>query len=221
MSPTDQVLCWWLAFAATHLVLSSLPVRQPLVARLGEQAFRGLYSLVAFATFIPLVWTYAHGKHTGPLLWAIPMTPVLRWLVYTGMGLALVLLVASFAQPSPAAVRPGKAAPKGVLRVTRHPLMMAFALFGLVHLIPNGFASDVVFFGGFPVFALLGAWHQDQRKLALDPGGYQAFHATTPFLPFTGRDTIAGLREMSPIVIGVGIAATVIVRYFHTAWFGG
>ncbi len=221
MSPTAQVLFWWLAFAGTHLVLSSLPVRQQLVARFGEQPFRGLYSLLAFATFVPLVWTYFHYKHAGPLLWAMPVTPVLRWAIYAVMGLAVVLMVASLAQPSPAAVMPGATEPKGVLRVTRHPLMMAFALFGLAHLLPNGFATDVVFFGGFVVFPLLGAWHQDQRKLALDPGGYRAFHAATPFLPFTGRDSVAGLREMSPVVIGIGVAATVLLRYFHTAWFGG
>lgn len=221
MSPTGHVLFWWVAFAGTHLLLSSLPVRQRIVARIGEQPFRGVYSLVSFATFVPLVWTYFAHKHTGPLLWALAMTPALRWVVYAVMGLAVVLMVASFVQPSPASVVPGVATPKGVLRVTRHPLMMAFALFGLAHLVPNGFATDVVFFGGFTVFSLIGAWHQDQRKLALDAGGYRAFHAATPFLPFTGRDTVTGLREMSPVVMGIGIAVTVLLRYFHAAWFGG
>jgi hypothetical protein len=42
-----------------------------------------------------------------------------------------------------------------------------------------------------------------------------------PFLPFTGRATLRGLRDLFPTVAGVGILATVIVRWFHASWFGG
>ena len=51
--------------------------------------------------------------------------------------------------------------------------------------------------------------------------GFRAFYEATPFLPFTGRDTLRGLRELSPVVVGAGIAAAAVVRYFHAAWFGG
>jgi uncharacterized membrane protein len=49
MSP----LCWEIAaalsFLGTHFVLSH-PLRAPIVKAIGEGAFLGLYSLVAFAT---------------------------------------------------------------------------------------------------------------------------------------------------------------------------
>ena len=36
---------------------------------------------------------------------------------------------------------------------------------------------------------------------------------------FTGKRTMRGLREISPLVYLLGIVATVILRYFHTQWF--
>ena len=84
---------------------------------------------------------------------------------------------------------------------------MGLGIFGLLHLIPNGNAADVAFFGGFPIFAVIGCWHQDQRKLATGPAGYRQFHRETPFMPFTGRTTLQGIRELSPVVIAVASGA--------------
>jgi uncharacterized membrane protein len=137
------------------------------------------------------------------------------------MALAFILFVASFVQPSPAGMAPAALTPRGVQRITRHPMVMSFVVFSLVHLLPNGSVADVAFFGGFAAFALIGAAHQDQRKRVTGPAGYAAFCEQTPFLPFTGRDTLAGLRELSPIAVVGGLLLTVGVRYFHASWFGG
>jgi len=99
--------------------------------------------------------------------------------------------------------------------------MMGTALFGLVHLLANGNAADVAFFGGFVLFPLLGCWHQDRRKLALETPGFRQFYEATPFFPFSGRGNAQGIREMVPAVAGLGIALAVVVRYFHPSWFGG
>jgi len=221
MSPTLAISSLWLGFAGTHMVLSSASLRPRLVARLGEGAFLGLYSVVAFAFFVPLVWTYLGHKHAGPLLWSIPLGPALRWTIYTLMGAAFVLMVAGVVRPSPAGIVPGDPTPRGAQLITRHPLFMGLAIFGLLHLIPNGNAADVAFFGGFPLFALLGCWHQDRRKLATGPPGFASFHGQTPFLPFTGQATARGIREMGPILILSALGITAIVRYFHPTLFGG
>ena len=219
MSPVLVIVLLWLGFAGSHLILSSLPVRQRIIARIGEPPFRGLYSLVAFTFFVPLVWVYFANKHAGPLLWTPPQGPAVRWLVYAGMALAFVLLAASFVQPSPASVVPGSTAPRGVLRVTRHPLLMGIGVFGLVHLLPNANAADVAYFAGFPLFAIIGAWHQDRRKLATMPE-YRAFYERTPFFPFTGGHTLTALRELPFAAVGVGVLVTVALRYFHGPLFG-
>ncbi len=220
MSPTLEVVLWWVAFAGSHLILSSLPVRRRLVAMTGERVFQGLYSLMVLGLFIPLVMAYFANKHTGAVLWSVPPGPIVRWVVYIGSAVAFILVVGSQVTPSPANLVPGDPKPYGVLRITRHPFIMGTALWALLHLVVNGTATDVAFFGGFVVFSLVGAWHQDARKLATNVPGYREFHAATPFIPFTRPGALRGLRE-KPAALVLGVLATVVVRYFHASWFGG
>ena len=225
MSPALTIVLLWLAFAATHVLLSSIRFRPRLVAALGDRGFQGAYSLIALGTFVPLCTVYFRNKHAGPLLWSVPRTPALEWAIELAMAVAMVLLFAGLLTPSPTSMSAGRgeaaAQPKGVHFLTRHALFMAMAIFGLVHLVPNGFASDVAFFGGFPVFVLIGTAHQDARKLALDGARYRPFYEATPLIPFTGRSTLRGLRELSRPALALGIGATVLIRFFHADLFGG
>ncbi len=221
MDPALGIVLLWLAFTVTHVGLSSLRLRPRLVGALGQTGFLALYSVVALAIFVPLIRLYFTSKHAGEMLWYLPRGPLFSAVVYAGMALAFILLVASFVQPSPAGMAPAAMTPRGVQKLTRHPMVMAFAVFSLVHLLPNGSVADVAFFAGFAAFALIGAAHQDQRKLVTGPAGYRGFYEQTPFLPFTGRDTLSGLRELSPIAVAGGLVLTVVVWFFHSAWFGG
>ncbi len=220
MDSATQIVGLWTLFALTHVGLSSLQVRPRLVSMLGDRAFLGLYSLVAFAVFVPLVWIYMEHRHEGPLLWALSISPALLWALYIVMGAAWVLVVAGGAQPSPASLLgsgPGRV--HGVSRLTRHPLFMGIGVFGALHLFPLGLASDVAFFAGFPIFALLGCYHQDRRKLASGDEAFRDWYEKTPFLPFTGRETLRGLRELSPMVYGIGIVLTIGFRLLHGPLF--
>ncbi len=221
MFSTLAIVLLWIGFAGSHMGLSSLAVRHRLVTRLGGAAFLGLYSVLAFAFFVPLVLIYFAHKHSGPLLWSVTIGPTLRWTIYAGMAVAFTLVFAGIVRPSPASITPGDTRPRGALRLTRHPLFMGLGLFGLLHLIPNGNTADVAFFGGFPLFALVGCWHQDRRKLVSGPDGFAAFHAATPFFPFTGAATLQGIRELGPVVVLGGLGLTIVLRYFHPVWFGG
>jgi uncharacterized membrane protein len=220
MTPAVLIVLLWLGFAGSHLLLSHLPVRDRLVARLGPQPFQGLYSLVALAFFVPLVWVYFDHIHEGPWLWLLPHGPVLTWVVQIGMALAFVLIVAGAVRPSPASINAGPAEPVGAFRIARHPMFTGIALFGLLHLLANATTTDVAFFAGFPLFTVVGCAHQDRRKLAQNVPGYAAFVAATPFIPFTGRGTLRGLRELGPLTIGIGVALAVVVRWTHRFWEG-
>ena len=68
--------------------------------------------------------------------------------------------------------------------------------------------------------AVVGAAHQDRRKLATEPR-FRPFYDETPFLPFTGRSAWQGVRELVPTAAGLGILLAAVVRYFHGSWFGG
>ena len=221
MSPTALIVLYWTGFVGSHLFFSSVPVRRRLVALMGEIPFQAFYSLVAFAFFIPLVRVYFAHKHAGPWLWQLPPSTGLRWVMYVGMAVAFVLVVASQVTPSPANIVPGDPSPKAVHYVTRHPFLMGTVLFATLHLLPNGSAADVAFFGGFIVLGLVGAWHQDARKRVLGVPGYREFCAATPFLPFTGAETWRGVRGLPPVAVGLGVGLAVVVRYYHASWFGG
>ncbi len=217
MSPTLEIVLLWLLFSATHMGLSSLRVRPLLAEKLGERGFLGVYSLVAFAVFIPLVGCYWGHRHEGELLWAVGVGPGLLWTLYVLWGVSVTLMVLGLIQQSPASMMApgGGASPRGVLRLTRHPLFMGLALLAALHLIVNGFATDVAFFGGLAAYSVIGCLHQDRRKLVSDGDTYRAWYDATPFFPFTGRGTLQGLRELPiPGVVG-GIALTVAIRWIH------
>jgi uncharacterized membrane protein len=211
----------WIAFGASHMALSSRSWRPRIAAALGERAFQGLYSAIALAIFVPLVAIYFRHKHEGPYLYTLAGVPGLRWLMYAGMGAAFALLVAGLVRPSPAAVAPGSTEVRGIYHVTRHPVLMSFALYGLLHLCVVAVnTSELAFFAGFPLFVAIGARHQDQRKLASGGAAFRAFYDATPFVPFSRpAGVIAALREQ-PVPIAAGVALTAVVRWFHPTLFG-
>lgn len=211
----------WVAFAGSHMALSSLRLRPRLVARLGEGPFAVLYSVVALAIFVPLVSVYFGNKHAGPHLWSLAGVPGLRWVMMLGMGAALCLLVAGLLRPSPASLTPGRTEVTGVYHVTRHPVLMAIGLFGALHLLVVSVdAAELAFFAGFPLFTLLGARHQDQRKLATAGEDFRRFHDATPFLPFSRPSGVLAVLREQPLAIVVGIALTVLLRWLHPTLFG-
>ncbi len=221
MQATGLIVLLWVVFAATHMVPSSLRWRPRLVGALGERAFMGLYSVVSLAVFVPLVSIYLDNRHDGPLLWSLSIGPVLRWILYVPMGAAFVLVVGGLVEPNPGSLVGRDTTVRGIHRITRHPLLMGFGLFGLVHLPWNGFASDVAFFAGFPLFVLIGCAHQDRRKLSTQGEAYRAWHAATPFLPFTGGETLRGLRELRPMSLVLGVLVTIGTRLLHGPLFWG
>ena len=149
MTAAAWIAFWWGMFAGTHMVLSSLPARARLIDRLGEKGFVGLYSLIAFATFVPLVWVYLGNRHAGSLVWNLAAAPGVRPLSMLLAVLGIAAVVGGVLHPSPALVGIKQAwGARGLTRITRHPLFMGIALWALSHLLLNGFVTDVVFFGG-------------------------------------------------------------------------
>ncbi len=228
MKESAVLLLGWLLFGGAHLVLSSTKVRPKLVARLGERPFLGVYSLVAFATLIPLCWYYGLHKHTGPQLWktfggSYLYLPVLD-LQLALMALAFVLLINGLvSRPPSAMMTSGTPEAYGITRITRHPTFAAIFLFGLTHCLVNGSLGDLIFFGGFAVFSWIGAWHQDTRKV-IDVPGYAQFKETTSFLPFAAilsKKQPLNLDEFRWTVILLALVVFYFVRAYHPSILGG
>src|SRR5882757_10145255 len=182
MDATVWIALWAALFLGTHFALSSATLRPRLVSAVGSQGFLGIYSLVAFATLGPLIYEFANYKHVGPILWYLRATATIRWLAWVLMFLALILFVASLINPNPGglgAPQTRSTEPHGVLKITRHPGFLAFTLFGLAHLLMNGWVGDVIFFATFPALGIIGGLHQDRRKLRELGESYRTFMEQT------------------------------------------
>jgi uncharacterized membrane protein len=224
MDPVIQLILWWVAFAGTHTLLTHPPIRSAVVARIGTGLFQGLFSLVAFATFVPLVWTFfAHRTSTAMPLTRLVQTPGIWWVTMLLNFVAFELVVLGFARPNPLAVtaRAGFGA-SGILRVTRHPAFMGVALFGLAHLLVNERALNRAFFGGALVYSILGSAHQDWRKRLEAGPEMQRFYAETSFFPFVaiavGRTRFKA-REIGAAAFAIGAILYAVVFVFHYRWF--
>jgi uncharacterized membrane protein len=173
------------AFVGGHFVLSSGPIRNVLVRRIGERPFRGAYSLVAAATLAWLIYAYNRAPRVD--IWAEPSWSRVVALVL--VFCACMFFVGSFAAANPALagneVRAARSEPgRGIFAVTRHPMLWAFALWGIAHAIANGDAASLVFFGAFSVLALGGMAHIDARKHAVSDPVWAKVEAVTSALPF-------------------------------------
>jgi uncharacterized membrane protein len=174
-----------IAFVAAHFLVSSTGLRAPLVARLGERSYAGLFSAQAFALIIWMAVAY-RAAPSDPLLWAIPGAAHLALVL---MPFILVLAIGGFTAPNPSAVMmaaPDSAwQPKGILTVTRHPVMWAFGLWALLHILANGDLAGLIFFGAFALLALLGTLAIDAKKQQTwTPESWRAFSMQTSNLPF-------------------------------------
>lgn len=194
----DSVIVAAIAFVGTHFLLSH-PLRAPLVAQLGEAGFLGLYSLVAAGTLAWLALAYRAAPAQVPL-WAVDDG---LWLVGTLLMLVASVLLMGSLIGNPALPDPtGQARPvpvaRGVFAVTRHPMMWAFALWGVTHILVFPEPSNIVVSVAMIVLALVGAALQDRKKQALRPDFWRAWEARTSYWPFAaiakGKARFGGFR---------------------------
>ena len=205
------------AFLVTHLV-SGTPLRARLVAVLGEWPYRGVYSLVAFVTLGAMIWTYM-GAPREPLwtpLWLAPLF---------AMPLAFVLVACGYFR-NPTMVGADRLLKsedpaRGVIRITRHPIMWGVMLWAGSHVLARGDTKSLAFFGGLLLVALLGTLSMDRRKRA--DADFARFATITSHVPFVaiaqGRNRLVW-REIGWMRPAIGFAAFVIFLAAHRPLFG-
>ena len=180
------------AFLGTHFLLSH-PLRGPLSKRLGEPGFRGLYTLIALATFGGAIWAYgAIGDQTP--LWS---TPEALWIAGAVlMWIASVLLFGSFFG-NPALPGAGRAErPFGVLAITRHAMMWSFAIWALVHVALIATPKAILLDLAIVLLALGGAAGQDIKKRRLHGAKWDSWTAQTSFIPYGRGWASPGLKAL-------------------------
>lgn len=185
-------------FVGTHFLLSH-PLRRPLTTRIGERGFLLLYSVVAVAALWWLTVAFRAAPDGAPW-W--PVGDGL-WLAATIVMLAASVLLIGSLIGNPALPDAGRRAAtpdaaRGVFAVTRHPMMWAFALWSVAHLLVIPTPANAVLTGAIGVLALVGAALQDAKKMRLRPETWRPWRARTSFWPFAaiaaGRARWGGFR---------------------------
>ncbi len=172
------------AFVGTHLLLSH-PLRAAMVRKLGQQGFLGLYSLIALGTFAWTVVAFDRVPST-PQLWdGQALAPWVLACILTIVASALFL--ASFVgNPALAGTDVSGLStrlPNGVFKITRHPMMSAFALWGIAHILVAPSLRTIILAGGIAALAVIGSRGQDAKKLALYGQDWRVWKQRTPFWP--------------------------------------
>ena len=207
-----------LAFLATHLGISSTPLRGVLVSSLGEGAYQGLYSLVAVVTLGLMIYAYGSVPHHDYL-----------WLPSQGLHLAAsglmllssVLLAMGLLSKNPTSVGMGSAVRQeiaGIFRITRHPVQWAFLLWAISHVLANGDVATLILAGTIGLVSGLGMLAIDARRRRGADADWQAFYQTTSTIPFAallaGRTRLA-LGDLNWVAFVAGLALYAAFYWAH------
>jgi uncharacterized membrane protein len=129
----------FLGVHSIRIVADAWRARQ--MARFGELAWKGVYSVASLAGLALTIWGYGLARGDALALWAPP--------TWTGHVSALLTLPAFVLIAAAHVPRTNIKAKLG------HPMVLGVKLWALAHLISNGRLEDVVLFGSFLIWAIL------------------------------------------------------------------
>jgi uncharacterized membrane protein len=177
-------------FLGIHSINILTPVkRQILSDKFGEKKWKLVYSVISIVGFILIIKGYADSRMAPIWLWTPP--PGLRHLALLLTVPAFILLVAAYVPGNRIKAKLG------------HPMFAAVKLWALAHLLANGSLADVLLFGSFLVWAIVG------------------------FAVCRRRDRIAGVQriagnvksDITTVFIGV-VTWAAFAMFLHTALIG-
>ncbi len=209
-----------LAFIGIH-ALPATPLRGAMVKALGEGTYLGLFSLASLAMLAWMSFEYARAPFEG--LWS-----GLRLIPVAVTPLAFVLLACGLLGRNPTLTGQGSAMnrehpTRGIIRITRHPVMWAIMLWAGAHLLAIGSLQAVIFFGGLLLLAAAGTTLQDARNARNLGDDWARFAALTSNVPFAaiarGRNRLVW-REIGWWRPAAGLTAYAAILWLHAWLFG-
>jgi uncharacterized membrane protein len=212
-------------FVGSHFLLSFAPIRRRLVGALGQHGFLILYSIVALAAFVWMIWSF----RLAPYYWVWGSPQWARILVFAVMPFALIFVVAGYLTLNPSAVMIGDYALKrddpapGIFKVTRHPVMVGIALWAFVHLLANGDLASILLFGSLLILAVGGILHIEAKRRAGGDARWQQLTTVTSIVPFAaiigGRTRFSfSMRDWGWVALGLVLYA--VLLHIHGWAFG-
>lgn len=120
-------------FIGVHSISIVAPGRRDAVAaRLGEGAWKGLYSVLALAGLVLVIVGYGMARQQPVIVYVPPY-----WLRHLGLLLLLFVFPLLLAAYLPGRIR----------ERVKHPMLVAVKTWAFAHLLMNGMLADVLLFG--------------------------------------------------------------------------
>lgn len=130
-------------FIGVHSIRLVAPSwRDAQVARLGEQPWKGLYSVASLVGIVLIVWGYGIARRTPTVLWAPPAGA--RHLTALLVLIGFVMIAAAYV--------PGNR----IKHAIGHPMMAGVGVWAVGHLFANGTLNAILLFGAFLLWTAAG-----------------------------------------------------------------
>jgi uncharacterized membrane protein len=127
-------------FIGTHLVATARGFRAEFVLRMGEGAYKALFSVLSLAGVVLIAKGFGEYRQLGyvevwnPPVWTRHLALLLMWP-------AMICLVAAYV--------PGE-----IKRRLKHPMLVAVKIWALAHLLANGDLGSIILFGSILAWAV-------------------------------------------------------------------
>lgn len=116
--------------------------RTGMISRTGFLPWKGVYALLSIAGFVLLVWGYGESRYASAVLYNPPVFT--RHIAGLFMLISLVLIAAAYV-------------PRNHIKAALgHPMYVGIKVWAFAHLIANGRLVDVILFGAFMAWAIVG-----------------------------------------------------------------
>ena len=164
--------------------------RSRLVARLGENGYKGVYSLLSILGFVLIVYGYGEARMTPTMVWNPPLA--MRHVAALLTLISFVFLAAAYIPRN------------RIKRAVGHPMIIAVKIWALAHLLANGTVLDILLFGSFLIWAVLDFRAARKRDRA---AGY------------TRSGEVSAAADLASVVIGIGAWAA-MAFWLHLVLIG-
>jgi uncharacterized membrane protein len=148
-------------FLGSHVFVTFRDERERLIARLGRNGYRGLFSFVALIGFVLIIKGYSdYRAHEWMQVWTPPA--FMKHITIGLMLLAVIFITTSFV-------------PTHIRAWIKHPMVTSVKTWALAHLLSNGDLGSIILFGAFLMwggYARVAAKRRGDRGFTTQPVGW-------------------------------------------------